>query len=95
MEIELKTSALIATLKIKSGNAKIEEDLAEIENGVMVIPKNEVMNFITIAREMNYYNGKSDIDFVKMIYEALLNDSAKECFLYAVTHGLKPNQDMT
>jgi len=67
MEIELRTRSLIAELTIKSGNAKIEEDLAILNKGVATIPDVEIKKFITIAREMNNFNGKSDDDFVKMI----------------------------
>ena len=67
MEIELRTRTLIAELTIKSGNAKIEEDLAILDKGVATIPDAEIKKFITIAREMNNFNGKSDDDFVKMI----------------------------
>ena len=81
MEIELRTRGLIAELTIKSGNAKIEEDLAVVSKGKAYIPDDNIEKFITIARDMNWFNGKSDIDFVKMVYEAFLNDSEREAFL--------------
>jgi hypothetical protein len=86
MEIELKTSSLIAELTIKSGNAQIQEDLATIigNGGGAQIPNFNIEQFITIAREMNSFNGKSDIDFVRMVYEAFLNDYERECFLSLV-----------
>jgi hypothetical protein len=85
MEIELRTRSLIAELTIKSGNAKIEEDLAVLNKGVATIPDADIEKFITIAREMNSFNGKSDVDFVKMIYEAFLSDYERQSFLDAVS----------
>jgi hypothetical protein len=85
MEIELKTRSLIAELAIKSGNAKIEEDIAIVKNGSGYIPDEDIETFITIARDMNCFNGKSDIEFVKMVYEAFLNDSEREHFLNIVS----------
>jgi hypothetical protein len=84
MEIELRTRSLIAELTIKSGNAKIEEDLAVVSKGKAHIPDADIEKFITIARDMNWFNGKSDVDFVKMVYEAFLNDSEREKFLDTV-----------
>jgi phage pi2 protein 07 len=85
MEIELRTRSLIAELTIKSGNAKIEEDLAILNKGVATIPDSDIEKFITIAREMNNFNGKSDVDFVKMIYEAFLSDYERQTFLDAIS----------
>ena len=81
MEIELKTRSLIAELIIKSGNTKIEEDLTIFSKGKSYIPDDDIEKFITVARDMNQFNGKSDIDFVRMVYEAFLNDSEREAFL--------------
>jgi hypothetical protein len=85
MEIELRTRSLIAELTIKSGNTKIEEDLAILNKGVAKIPDSDIEKFITIAREMNNFNGKSDVDFVKMIYEAFLSDYERQTFLDAIS----------
>ena len=81
MEIELTTRPLIANLTIKSENTKIVEDLAIVSNGRGYIPDVCIENLISIAREMNIYNGKTDIDFVQMVYEAFLSDSERETFL--------------
>ena len=44
-----------------------------------------IEKFITIARDMNQFNDKSDVAFVKMAYEAFLNDAERAEFLEAVT----------
>lgn len=87
MEIELRTRSLIAELIIKSGNAKIEEDLAIVKNGIGHIPDADIEMFITIAREMNLFNGKSDVDFVKMVYDAFLSDYERSTFIELVSNG--------
>jgi len=87
MEIELRTRSLIAELTIKSGNAKIEEDLAVLNKGVATIPDADIEKFITIAREMNNFNGKSDVEFVKMVYESFLSDYERSQFLEDVSQG--------
>ena len=84
MEIELRTRSLIAEVTIYSGNTKIEEDLAELKNGIGYIPDTEIVKFLNIAREMNLYNGKSDVDFIKMIYDDFLSRSEKESFLKTI-----------
>lgn len=81
MEIELKTKGLIAELLVKSGNAKITEDIAIIEKGVGRIEDAQIEKFVTIAREMNLYNNKSDLEFVKMVHDAFLNDVERKEFL--------------
>ena len=81
MEIELNPKGLTAEIIIKSGNAKIEEDLAVVNKGEAHIPDSDIEKFIGIARDMNWFNGKSDVDFVEMIYNAYLNDSEREEFL--------------
>jgi hypothetical protein len=81
MEIELKTSGLIAELSIKSGNTKITEDIAIVDKGVGRIEDWQIEKFISIAREMNLYNNKSDLEFVKMVHDAFLNDAEREEFL--------------
>lgn len=87
MEIELRTRSLVAELIVKSGNAKIEEDLAIVKNGIGHISDADIEKFVTIAREMNLFNGKSDVDFVKMIYDAFLNDWEQTQFLELVAEN--------
>ena len=87
MELELRTRSLIAELTIKSGNAKIEEDLAVLNKGVAKIPQSDIEKFITIAREMNLFNGKTDVEFVKMVYDAFLSDYERSQFIEVVSEG--------
>ena len=75
MEIILKTNSIIAEVIIRTGSTKIIEDVA---NSSGKIPDSEIENFITIAREMNVYNKKSDVDFVKMIYDNFLNEGEQD-----------------
>jgi hypothetical protein len=84
MEIELRTRSLMAELTVKSGNAKIEEDVAQVRKGIGYIPDELIEKFITIARDMNQFNDKSDVAFVKMVYDAFLNDAERAEFLEAV-----------
>lgn len=90
MEIKLKTRSLVAELIIETGSAKIEEDVAGFKNGEPHISNDFIENLIDIAREMNRFNKKSDVDFVKMIYDAFLNDSERAQFLSDVTDKLLP-----
>jgi len=80
MEIKLTKTSLIAELTIKSGNATISEDLAKIGENSAYIPNEEINKFIDVARDMNFFNGKSDVDFLKMIYDGYLTQSEQEEF---------------
>ena len=90
MEIKLKTRSLAAELIIETGSAKIEEDISVFKNGKTHIPNDFIENLIDIAIEMNRFNGKSDVDFVKMIYDTFLNDSERAQLLSDVTDKLLP-----
>lgn len=56
-------------------------DAAIVEKGVSRIEDAQIEKFVTIAREMNLYNDKSDLEFVKMVHDAFLNDSERKDFL--------------
>lgn len=71
-------------LQIESGNTKITEDLATLKSGKWVVPENEIEQFVTIANECSRFNGISDVDFVKKIFDAFLSDYEKSQFLEAV-----------
>lgn len=71
-------------LQIESGNTRITEDLATLKSGKWVVPENEIEQFITIANECSRFNGTSDVDFVKKIFDAFLSDYEKSEFLEAV-----------
>lgn len=71
-------------LQIESGNTKLTEDLATLKNGKWVVPENEIEQFVTIANECSRFNGTSDVDFVKKIFDAFLSEYEKSEFLEAV-----------
>ena len=85
MEIEFITWGLVADLKVKSGNAVIKEDIAEVKNGVGFIHDDVIEKFLTIARDMHIYSGGSDVEFVKMVYDAFLNTHDRSEFLEIVS----------
>lgn len=80
MEIQLTKSNLIFEVVIRSGNATIQEDLAKIGENDAYVPNEEINKFIDVARDMNFFNGKSDVDFLKMIYDGYLTQSEQEEF---------------
>lgn len=85
MEIKTKVKeGSFVELQIESGNTKITEDLATLKNGKWVVPENEIEQFITIANDCIRFNGTSDVEFVKKIFEAFLNDAERSEFLEAV-----------
>ncbi len=87
MKIKLRTSSYIAELTVESGNAKITEDLAQINDvSNAYIPDEEIENLLTVAREMHLFNKGTDIDFVKMVYEAFLTDGERSEFLDTVSN---------
>lgn len=85
MNITLRTSNLTAYLTVKSGNAVISENVADyISNEaktLYTVPESFIENLITIARDLNNFNDKTDIEFVKMIYKTFLNDTERKQFL--------------
>jgi hypothetical protein len=46
---------------------------------------NTIETFITVARDMNFFNKKSDVDFIKMIYDTFLNDAERQAFKHIIT----------
>jgi hypothetical protein len=87
MEIKLRTRSYIAELTVESGNAKITEDLAQMNDvSNAYIPDEEIEKLLTVAREMHLFNKGTDIDFVKMVYEAFLTDGERSEFLDTITN---------
>jgi len=76
-----KKSESYIELRIEKHNMTITEDLTICTDKGWVVPDNIIENFITIARDCNLFNGESDVDFVKSIYDAFLNDYEREQFL--------------
>lgn len=76
-----------AELTIESDSTKITTDIAAY-HGLLkrwVIDENIIDQFITIANDCSRFNRKSDVDFVKKIYDSLLNDAEKQEFLNEIT----------
>jgi len=95
MEIELKTRSLSAELIVTSGNAKISEDIANIKNGCGYIPLDLIDHFVTIAREMHNYNKfGSDIEFVKIVYDAFLSDGDRQSFYELIKAELEAEEEV-
>ena len=68
-------------LHIDSGDAKLTSDLANLNKGKWLVPDSTIESLITTANECSRFNGTSDIDFVKNIFDAFLGDSEKQSFL--------------
>jgi hypothetical protein len=77
----IKKSESYIELRIEKHDMTISEDLTVCTDKGWVVPDNTIENFITIARDCNLFNGESDVDFVKSIYDAFLNDYEREQFL--------------
>lgn len=81
MKIQLIQHLNYADLQIEANNVKITGDLTIYKDGKYIIPNETIEQFITIANDCNRFNGTSDLDFVKSIYEAFLNDGERAEFL--------------
>jgi hypothetical protein len=91
MEISVRTKPdSFVELRIDTHNVTITEDLTVTsiyENKKVVVPDATIEQFITVANDCSRFNGISDLDFVKNIYEAFLNDYEREQFLEAIKGG--------
>jgi len=72
---------LFVELQVKSENTTLTEDLAVRKKEGWKVPDLEIEQFISIANECSRFNGTSDVDFVKNIFDNFLNDSEKERFI--------------
>ncbi|HEX7846455.1 MAG TPA: hypothetical protein VF476_11705 [Chitinophagaceae bacterium] len=89
MQFNLRNvSNIIAELTIKSDNTIITEDLATGKGGT--IPRSTIEQFITVAREMNLFNKNTDVDFVEMVAEALLNNNELEELIERLSNLKQP-----
>lgn len=68
-------------LQVKSGNTTLTEDLAISKNEGWKVPNEDIEQFLNIAYECNRFNGISDVDFVKNVFDLFLIDSEKERFI--------------
>ena len=83
IKLRVKTDSF-AELRIETHNVTITEDLTVHENKKWLVPDDTIESFINIARDCNSFNGSNDVEFVKKIYEAFLNDYEREQFLEAI-----------
>ena len=85
MDIKLRVrSDSFAELRIETHSVTITDDLTVYENNKWGVPDATIESFINIARDCNTFNGSTDVEFVKKIYEAFLNDYEREQFLEAI-----------
>ena len=79
MKLSLRTIGNIAKLTIQDGTCTLQTDIAEpYENRRWAIDENLIQQFITVANDMSRFNNVKDLDFVKGIIGAFLNDSELE-----------------
>lgn len=75
MKIQLNTRYSIAELEVTSGNTTITEDVAVGYSDY--ISSEYIENLVSVANDMSRFNKVSDVDFVKNIINAFLNDSER------------------
>lgn len=87
MDFKLRTKDTFAELTIETGNAKFVEDLASYnrEKKGWFVDDDTIEKFISLANELSRFNCQSDVDFVKKIYDAFLNDAERAEFLESVS----------
>lgn len=83
IKLRVKTDSF-AELRIETHNVTITDDLTVYENNKWGVPDDTIESFINIARDCNTFNGSTDVEFVKKIYEAFLSDYEREQFLEAI-----------
>lgn len=88
MEIKLNVRHALAELEITEGSAKITEDIASYsrKDGGYFIPESLIETFLTIGFEMSRYNKRSDVDTMKKLFDAFLNDSERKEFIELITN---------
>lgn len=84
MEFKTRKGYNFIELRVECNNATITEDLTTIIAGKWVVPHDTIDQLISVANDCSRFNGDSDVDFVKQIYDSHLNDSEKEHFLDSV-----------
>jgi len=78
MEIKIHQKDTFFEVIIETGNAQFKEDVAEYDTRRgWFIDEKTIRQCIALANEMSRFNSESDIDFVKNIADAFLNDSEK------------------
>ena len=84
MELTTRTwNNSIFEIEIESGNAFIKDDISirNVKKKTYEVDNNVYESFITAAAEMSRFNNKTDVEFVKDIFDNFLNDHEREEFL--------------
>lgn len=84
MELTTRTyNNSIFEVVIENGNTIIKDDLSirNVEKKVYEVDSEIYESFITVANEIARFNNKTDVQFVKDIFNNFLNDYEREEFL--------------
>ena len=84
MDIEIRTYAnTLCEMIVDCDNTKIREDLTflNIKADKYEVDENIVEQLITAAFDITRFNGRSDVDLVKEIFENFLNSHEQQEFL--------------
>ena len=86
MNISLRTKdCYIAELTVESEHTKVTEDvLCRSKERGYYIEDSEIEKLITVAFEMARFNRQSDVDTLKKIFDAFLNDGERQQFIESV-----------
>ena len=80
MKVTANIKNYSASIIIESGHTKIDESVSEGTETLEIID-----NLITTSNDLSRFNNISDVDFVKRIYDAFLNDIERKQFLELIS----------
>lgn len=69
------------SLIVVNGSTTISETVSGYYNGSISVPESDIEMLITAANDLSRFNGVTDVDFLKKIYDAYLSDNEKIEFL--------------
>ena len=69
------------SLIVINGSTTISETVSGYSNGTLSVPESDIEMLITAANDLSRFNGVTDVDFLKKIYNAYLSDNEKIEFL--------------
>lgn len=82
MEIKVKQLGIICEIVVKSETAEIKEDVADSAgHQKFEVDQKVIENFFSVGFELCQFNKKSDVETLKMLFDAFLNDSERVEFL--------------
>lgn len=85
MELQVKQNGIICELIVKSETAKIVEDVADSAgHNKFEVDQKLIENIFTAGIDLMRYNKKSDVETIKMLFDAFLNDSERIEFLQQI-----------